>query len=445
MSELDPLNPGKVLKDEREKMGLSLNDIAVATKINPRILKALEDGQKDTLPPRSFVRGFIRSYANYLKLKPDPILEAFEMGDTPSSSTQTVENETAPMKNTRSDVSRLEQSSKFGTIMVAVGIVVLIVLIFGVKSLMDKYANERVVDKPAVEEPLNDESADATPAPEGTGGDATPAGEAAAAAAPVGAEVAPAVADAKTDSKEDVKVEAKSAEADKAATDAKAAEAKAAIDKATADKAAADKVAADKLAAEKKVAADKAAADEKAAAEKKALADKAAADKVAADKAAAEKKAAADKAAADKLAAEKKATEAKLAADKKAAEAKAAADKKAADAKAAADKKAADAKAAAEAKAATPAPASAPASAAAAGAGPTQEVIIEALDEVTITVTADGGGSKKVSLKPESVYTVKAKEVVLEVSDGGLVNIIQNGIDKGNPGSLGKSAKVKYP
>lgn len=430
MSELDPLNPGKVLKDEREKMGLSLNDIAVATKINPRILKALEEGQKETLPPRSFVRGFIRSYATYLKLKPDPILEAFEMGDTPSNSPQTVENETAPTKSTRSDVSRLEQSSKFGTIMVAVGIVVLIVLIFGVKSLMDKYANERVVDKPAVEEPATDESAVATPAPEGSEGDATP-GEPAAAATGA-AEATPAV----TDAKDDVKVEAKSAEADKAASDAKAAEAKAAIEKATAEKAAADKLAAEKLAAEKKAAADKAAAEakaaeEKAAAEKKALADKAAADKLAAEKAAAEKKAAADKAAADKLAAEKKAADAKIAAEKKAAEAKAAADKKAAEAKAAAD-----------AKAATPAPASAPAAAA---SGANQEVIIEALDEVTITVTADGGSAKKVSLKPESVYTVKAKEVVLEVSDGGLVNIIQNGIDKGNPGSLGKAAKVKYP
>ena len=43
-------------------------------------------------------------------------------------------------------------------------------------------------------------------------------------------------------------------------------------------------------------------------------------------------------------------------------------------------------------------------------------------------------------------FQIKAKEKIeLEVSDGGLVNIIHNGKDLGNPGDLGKSKKVKYP
>lgn len=376
MSELDPLNPGQILKNQREKMGLSLNDIAVATKINPKILKALEDGQKEVLPPRSFVRGFIRSYANYLKLKPEPILEAFEMGDSPTGGNQNSDNEPTPAKSSRSDVSRLEKSSRLGTIMVAVGIVVLIVLIFGVKSIMDKYASERVVDKPAAESTTEEKKETAGAASDADEADeaADAAGEAAD-ATPAGAALATAAA---TPPAVDPKAEAKSMAEQKAAAEAKALT-------------------------------EKKAAEEKAEAEKKAAAEKVAAEKAEADKVASDKKAEA-KAAADKLAAEKKEAAAKLAADKKAA---------------------------AEAKAEVKAPSK---------PGAPQDVIIEALDDVQITVAVDGGSSKKVSLKPDSVYTVKAKsEVVLEVSDGGLVNIIQNGNDKGNPGPLGKAAKVKYP
>lgn len=387
MSELDPLNPGQVLKNQREKMGLSLNDIAVATKINPKILKALEDGQKEVLPPRSFVRGFIRSYANYLKLKPEPILEAFEMGDSPGGLGPVTDNDPSPAKSSRSDVSRLEKSSRVGTIIVAVGIVVLIVLIFGVKSMMDKYASERVVDKPAAESTKEEaESAAAAttdaPADESTAtasGTATTettdaAGAATTPIAPTSAVTPAPVVDPKAEAAADAKIAAdKKAEEEKAAT-----EKQAAADKLAADKKEADKAAADKLAVEKKEAADKAAADRK----------------IAVDKLAAEKKAAAET----------------------------------------------------KAKAAAAAPAVKPEAKAPSKPGVPQEVIIEALDDVQITVAVDGGGSKKITLKPESVYTVKAKsDVTLDVSDGGLVNIIHNGNDRGNPGTLGKAAKVKYP
>lgn len=77
---------------------------------------------------------------------------------------------------------------------------------------------------------------------------------------------------------------------------------------------------------------------------------------------------------------------------------------------------------------------------------PPQEVIVEALDKVTIEYNIDGSGKNSVSLKAEQVHTFKAKEKMsLVFSDGGAVNIIHNGKDRGVPGNLGQPLKVTYP
>lgn len=138
----ESINPGEALKREREKLGLSLNDIALSTKISARVLKALEEGDRSELPPRSFTRGFIRSYANYLKIDPQPIMDAYD--DDPNSAAPdplpdpTEENE---------KIETLNDSSTANKIFVAGGLLVLVFLIIGVKQLVDRYAEERAVDK----------------------------------------------------------------------------------------------------------------------------------------------------------------------------------------------------------------------------------------------------------------------------------------------------------
>lgn len=64
---------GALLRSEREKRHLSIDDIANQLKISPRQLRALEDGQIDSLPHPSYAKGFIRSYANWLGIGNDEI------------------------------------------------------------------------------------------------------------------------------------------------------------------------------------------------------------------------------------------------------------------------------------------------------------------------------------------------------------------------------------
>ena len=56
------------LRAGRAHRGMSLDDVARVTKIQPRILERLETGQLDGLPAEVFVRGFVRSVARCVGL-----------------------------------------------------------------------------------------------------------------------------------------------------------------------------------------------------------------------------------------------------------------------------------------------------------------------------------------------------------------------------------------
>jgi cytoskeleton protein RodZ len=59
---------GSSLKEARLRNGLDLEAAAEATKIRSRHLQALEDEQFDVLPGQTYVRGFLKTYADFLGL-----------------------------------------------------------------------------------------------------------------------------------------------------------------------------------------------------------------------------------------------------------------------------------------------------------------------------------------------------------------------------------------
>lgn len=68
---------GQELKREREMRGVSLREIADATKISMRYLGALETGEARLLPAPVFVRGFVREYARYLGIDSDDAVDRY--------------------------------------------------------------------------------------------------------------------------------------------------------------------------------------------------------------------------------------------------------------------------------------------------------------------------------------------------------------------------------
>ncbi|HEY7605171.1 MAG TPA: helix-turn-helix domain-containing protein, partial [Actinomycetes bacterium] len=74
---------GEALRSAREAQGKSLDDAAVATRIRPTYLEALEREQFGELGGNVYAKGFLRSYAGYLGVDPAPLLEAYRAQETP--------------------------------------------------------------------------------------------------------------------------------------------------------------------------------------------------------------------------------------------------------------------------------------------------------------------------------------------------------------------------
>ncbi|MEW6352444.1 MAG: helix-turn-helix domain-containing protein, partial [Thermodesulfobacteriota bacterium] len=79
---------GEYLKRLREERGKGLDEISQSTKIAITNLEFLEKDRYELLPPRVFVKGFIRSYVEELGLNPEESLRLFDrftkVGEVPN-------------------------------------------------------------------------------------------------------------------------------------------------------------------------------------------------------------------------------------------------------------------------------------------------------------------------------------------------------------------------
>jgi cytoskeletal protein RodZ len=67
------MDVGAQLRTSREARGLSIAAVAHATRVQPRILAAIEQNDIAVVPPRPFGRGFVRAYARELGLDADAV------------------------------------------------------------------------------------------------------------------------------------------------------------------------------------------------------------------------------------------------------------------------------------------------------------------------------------------------------------------------------------
>ena len=65
----DAASLGALLRSAREARGLSLADAANALKLGEDALKAIEEGRYEFFPHKAYARGFLRSYAKFLKVE----------------------------------------------------------------------------------------------------------------------------------------------------------------------------------------------------------------------------------------------------------------------------------------------------------------------------------------------------------------------------------------
>ena len=68
---------GKTLKQIREKMGIDLGAISMKTKVNPKILEAIEEEMLEKLPAVVYLKGFLKGYAQCLGLNPQKVVDGY--------------------------------------------------------------------------------------------------------------------------------------------------------------------------------------------------------------------------------------------------------------------------------------------------------------------------------------------------------------------------------
>lgn len=74
----DIVNPGELLRRERERVGFSAEEVATHLHLSKTTLGYLEAGRFDRLPGDTFTRGYIRSYARLLKLDPNTLARHYD-------------------------------------------------------------------------------------------------------------------------------------------------------------------------------------------------------------------------------------------------------------------------------------------------------------------------------------------------------------------------------
>jgi len=68
---------GEALREIRERLGLSLEEVSSHIKVTKGTLRALEEERFESLPPWIYVKGFLKAYARLLKVDPEEVIGTF--------------------------------------------------------------------------------------------------------------------------------------------------------------------------------------------------------------------------------------------------------------------------------------------------------------------------------------------------------------------------------
>lgn len=155
--EVQPISIGELLRKRREERGLNLKTISQQTKVHVALLEHLENNELAKLPSKTYVRGFVKSAAKILNIDQEyalNILEATYSRDQKVGKKEVpsyeMRNETA--RNTLSSIAAtpletvrsVTASSSAFLAKSVVGILVIGVIIFNVKNLIDRSAEEKL-------------------------------------------------------------------------------------------------------------------------------------------------------------------------------------------------------------------------------------------------------------------------------------------------------------
>ncbi|MDR7049919.1 cytoskeleton protein RodZ [Duganella sp. 3397] len=123
--------PGAQLKEQREALGLSVEQIADQLKLAPRQVVALEAGDYASLPNMAVTRGFVRAYAKVVRIDATPLVAMIEVRSPTSPEVSPPRKEiAATFSDTRMPLMKSRHSHTGAWVMGGVAVVVVVGGIF---------------------------------------------------------------------------------------------------------------------------------------------------------------------------------------------------------------------------------------------------------------------------------------------------------------------------
>lgn len=89
---------GPALRAARLRLGIELNDVQQVTKIRTRFLRAMEEDRWEVLPGPAYARGFLATYAHFLGLDHEALVEEYRRLHEPVEEVEPIPEEMLPRR-----------------------------------------------------------------------------------------------------------------------------------------------------------------------------------------------------------------------------------------------------------------------------------------------------------------------------------------------------------
>jgi cytoskeleton protein RodZ len=152
---------GNSLREARLRQGLEIPRIEADTKIRGKYLRALEEEQFEVLPGDTYVKGFLRTYADYLGLEGQLYLDEY-------NSRFTTTEELSPAQSAAPRRRRRRVESNFVVVALAGIVAVTVLVVVGLAGIGSGSDDDPPLPGTTTEQTTTESSAGGTAAPDET-------------------------------------------------------------------------------------------------------------------------------------------------------------------------------------------------------------------------------------------------------------------------------------
>lgn len=128
--------PGQILRAHREKMELSIDEIAKRVHLDIKIIESIENDSQEGMPTTTYVRGYLRSYAKMVGADADRVIELYD-SDSPAPPPEILPEVKPPTQ-----VSSSDKPVKAFTYLLTLGLVLLLLIWYQSNFVVDTPTND---------------------------------------------------------------------------------------------------------------------------------------------------------------------------------------------------------------------------------------------------------------------------------------------------------------